>query len=1105
LRSKAISILLLAILATVVVVAINSAGQTPPPASGDWDIYDDTVITNTSVTIQGNVRVYGFASLTLINVDLTLEVTGSPMFQIERWGKLKWSGGSLDHTGTFPLQPISLYYNCTIDGVAFGALYGIFVRELGVTVTNCTFGGTDSIGIQMSPLAGTPTDRPIMIADNTFTNMKRSPIGGRLTPITNDTVGVVIVGNRITGTTSSDAINLTVIGPSAHVVVGDNVVSKGPFGGIALTMNVEDLFLRMNGNSITEVDGDGLRITIDSEDLDFPGIVDLTVDSAGGTGLNIMASGWDTAIDGLVLVNHTNLDAGYAAIALSWAKNVSLIDSRVNTSAANFLVSHSTLDIHNSDHSRYNSLVAFADSRISSWKWVELTCLWQGGIPVRNQRVDVLGPVDQPILSAVTDRNGYWGNQTYSDWTQTEAGSLTADSLTPIMVHPHGNITDGNVSTNSSIYLTILFEDTYVPTLVVKNPVGDVVQNTTAFNISGTSSDPHSGVGLVQFSFDTNPEWDQKIWSDATGTTKWHVDTLYLAEGLYTLYARAFDRASVGTGRFKGIIVGQVLIDLTPPVVQVTSPDARRQPVIVNTTSINVQGWVSEAVSYLEVQGTIVPMTGTLIDIIVDIPEGPSDIIIIASDLAGNTVLFTLSVLRDTAEPKITLTAPAEGALLNVSSVLVVGQLDEPVQGDKVVINGASVTLSSGAFQLLISGFDDGPGTIEVTAVDMAGNTAIMSVDVLIDTLPPALELVSPSDGYLTRQPTVLLEGTSEAGAHISIGGKVATMTGTDFTHEVDLVEGRNIFHVTSADQAGNENSTLIIIHRDSTPPVLDLYGLTDGTIDSEGDNAVLVGQTEPGATLWIAIGGTSFGVLVFPDGSFMQPVVVEANETAVTMRAEDAAGNTAFAEATIIFREIPGAIAPPQVEPVDPVVTVAVVTTTTIIVLGVAMTFEFTKYALVLMVLPLYARIKKHEVLDNKTRLAIHGLVVENPGMHYNEIIREFALTNGVAAYHLDVLEREGFVRSVRDGTLRRFYSSNTKVPGGHKATPDQTREQILEMITANPGINQKSLVHELGIGRTLVGYHLKTLNDVDYIEAHKQGRFTVYSRTRKRWFRLN
>jgi predicted transcriptional regulator len=189
----------------------------------------------------------------------------------------------------------------------------------------------------------------------------------------------------------------------------------------------------------------------------------------------------------------------------------------------------------------------------------------------------------------------------------------------------------------------------------------------------------------------------------------------------------------------------------------------------------------------------------------------------------------------------------------------------------------------------------------------------------------------------------------------------------------------------------------------------------------------------------------------------------------------------------------------------VDPVVTATVVTSTTIIIVGVAMSFEISKYALVMMALPLYARIKKHEVLDNKTRLAIHGLVVENPGMHYNEIIREFDLTNGVAAYHLDVLEREGFIRSVRDGTLRRFYSSATKVPGDHKATPDQVREHILEMVTENPGINQKTIVDELGIGRTLVGYHLKTLIDEGYIESHKSGRFTVYSRTRKRWFRLN
>jgi DNA-binding MarR family transcriptional regulator len=351
----------------------------------------------------------------------------------------------------------------------------------------------------------------------------------------------------------------------------------------------------------------------------------------------------------------------------------------------------------------------------------------------------------------------------------------------------------------------------------------------------------------------------------------------------------------------------------------------------------------------------------------------------------------------------------------------------------------------------------------------------------------------------------MLIEGTSEAGAHITVQDGPVVPTGASFSHQATLEEGRNIIRVTAMDEAGNLNSTMVVVVRDSIAPQLEVLGLVNGTIESEGPLAYINGRTEIGAFLWFMVNGTSLRVLTFPDGTFVQPLTVLEQQTHLTLRAEDAAGNTAFMELTVLRGEVIEPATTPPPTPVDPVVTATVVTTTTLILVGVAMTFEFTKYALVLMVLPLYARIKKHEVLDNKTRLAIHGLVVENPGMHYNEIIREFDLTNGVAAYHLDVLEREGFIRSIRDGTLRRFYSSATKVPGDHKATPDQTREQILELVSSNPGINQKTIVDELGIGRTLTGYHLKTLIDEGYIDAHKQGRFTVYSRTRKRWFRLN
>ncbi|UCC94152.1 MAG: winged helix-turn-helix transcriptional regulator [Thermoplasmata archaeon] len=1102
-RSRKLSILLLAILAALVVVAIHSAGQTPPPASGDWEIYDNTVISDTSVTIQGNVHVYGYGSLTLVNVDLTLD-TSIPMVVVEQHGRLSWSGGSLDHTSTFAQPRITLTSNCSIDRVTFGKLYGVMISEFGVNVTNCTFGGGDSIGIMFNTHVGSPTDKPIVIADNTFMNMRRSPIGGSINSATNDTVGLVLVGNTILMTQSSDAINVTVMTSSAHLVVTHNTISGTSGNGIRLNLICDDLFLRLDDNSITDAGGHGVVAYLDTETLDFPGITDLSVVRSGIDGLVLKATG--NPIDDLVLINHTNRASGRNGVSLQRAYNVTITDSRIVNATTDLWVSHGTVKIFRTLHERGDAVVIYADSSITSFKWFEMWCQWQNGLPAWNQYVEVRGPVDASVLYGMTDRSGYWGNETYADWHMTSTTNDIATNLTPVLLHPMGDIVaDDTVPTENGGVYTVTFTDTTGPAITVSEPSGDVVQNSTAFQIRGTARDHHSSVALVQYSFDPNPDWDTKIWSDTTGTSNWYADSLHLPEGLHILYVRAFDGAGVGTDMYTGLTVGQVLIDMSPPVVQVTSPDVRRQPVIVNATTLPMGGWVSEPVTSVTVQGDAVSVSGTVFTVDVPVSEGLNDITIVATDLAGNVGTLTLSVLRDSAAPTITLTAPVPGALLNDTSVLVAGLLDEPVQDDLIVINGAPVTLSSGAFQVLLNGFGEGPSTIDVTAVDLAGNTASVSVDVIVDTLPPALELVSPIDGLLTRQATVLLEGTSEAGAVIHVQGEPVAITGTAFSHDLDLVEGRNIIRVTSVDAAGNVNSTMVVVDRDSTPPVLELYGLSDGAIESEGRTAFLNGRTEAGAALRMTIGTASEEVITFPDGTFLQPLTVDGNVT-VTLRAEDAAGNTAFAQVEVVYRQVsdPG-IAPPEPEPVDPVVTAAVVTTSLVVIVGVAMTFEFTKYALVLMVLPLYARIKKHEVLDNKTRLAIHGLVVENPGMHYNEIIREFDLTNGVAAYHLDVLEREGFVRSVRDGTLRRFYSSSTKVPGDHRATPDQTREHILEMVTENPGINQKTIVDELGIGRTLVGYHLKTLIDEGYIEAHKQGRFTVYSRTRKRWFRLN
>ncbi len=151
-------------------------------------------------------------------------------------------------------------------------------------------------------------------------------------------------------------------------------------------------------------------------------------------------------------------------------------------------------------------------------------------------------------------------------------------------------------------------------------------------------------------------------------------------------------------------------------------------------------------------------------------------------------------------------------------------------------------------------------------------------------------------------------------------------------------------------------------------------------------------------------------------------------------------------------------------------------------------------KYRLALIGVPLMSRNSKDEVLNNKNRYAIHGLIIDKPGIHYNAILKEFELTAGVITYHLDVLEKERFIRSVRDGRLKRFYSARAKVPRDQRLTPEEIRESIVEMVKERPDISQMELIEELGIDRDTVGYHLRELVKEVRLESERKGRYVVY-----------
>ncbi len=169
------------------------------------------------------------------------------------------------------------------------------------------------------------------------------------------------------------------------------------------------------------------------------------------------------------------------------------------------------------------------------------------------------------------------------------------------------------------------------------------------------------------------------------------------------------------------------------------------------------------------------------------------------------------------------------------------------------------------------------------------------------------------------------------------------------------------------------------------------------------------------------------------------------------------------------------------------------------IITVGAIASTESGRYRWGLLLGPLTTRLKREEVLDNKTRHALLGIIITNPGIHYKAIMREFDLKNGVAAYHLDVLERDNFIRSVRDGRLKRFYSTDTKVPHDRRATPEELRQEILELVVANPGISKKEVVNELGVESDTVGYHLRAMVADGTIKDERLGKHMTYYRDAK------
>ncbi|MFA5771820.1 MAG: winged helix-turn-helix transcriptional regulator [Thermoplasmata archaeon] len=156
----------------------------------------------------------------------------------------------------------------------------------------------------------------------------------------------------------------------------------------------------------------------------------------------------------------------------------------------------------------------------------------------------------------------------------------------------------------------------------------------------------------------------------------------------------------------------------------------------------------------------------------------------------------------------------------------------------------------------------------------------------------------------------------------------------------------------------------------------------------------------------------------------------------------------------------------------------------------------------LIPILLPLYARLRKENVLNNFTRGRTYQCILENPGIDFNTIKNKIGLRNGTLVYHLDLMEREKYIISRHDGRHKYYHIHPehlnvpfSKVKDALDSAVPEIERKIIAVIEQMPGISQKEISIKIGANKRVVNYHINILKASDVIIIEKRlGRSKIY-----------
>jgi len=137
--------------------------------------------------------------------------------------------------------------------------------------------------------------------------------------------------------------------------------------------------------------------------------------------------------------------------------------------------------------------------------------------------------------------------------------------------------------------------------------------------------------------------------------------------------------------------------------------------------------------------------------------------------------------------------------------------------------------------------------------------------------------------------------------------------------------------------------------------------------------------------------------------------------------------------------------------------------------------------------------RLSLDEVLENENRNKIIDLILTEPGIHFNELMRRTGLAAGNLVWHLEILEIYKIIGKKAVGKYVVYFPYYQKNPISNidlKLSKSKLTLELLEYIEKEPGIWSNLIAKRKVIHRKTVEYHLNKLKDLRLIIVKKVGR---------------